>query len=135
MEGKGKNGEKKEKSMIPPPRKGQIKDKIIKEWGDKILNLTSLGGGGNNVREDQLEWNDYGDKLKVLTYKMEGKGKNEVKKEKAMIPPKRGQIKEKIFQELGEKIFNIKIGGGEKVRGNQVSSSSQDYTFVSPTKT
>ncbi|MFS7960589.1 hypothetical protein Hanom_Chr08g00704851 [Helianthus anomalus] len=57
---------------------------------------------------------------------MDGKGKNGEKKEKTMIPPRRGQVKERIFHELGEKIHKIKLGGGGNVRQNQVSSSSED---------
>ena len=63
---------------------------------------------------------------------MEGKGKSGEKKAKNMIPPRRGQIKEKIFEELGEKILNMTFGGGD-AKKKQVSPSSQDYIFVPPT--
>ncbi|GJW37977.1 hypothetical protein Tco_0060897, partial [Tanacetum coccineum] len=43
---------------------------------------------------------------------MDGKGKSAEKKEKTMIPPRRGQVKERIFEELGEKILNMTLGGG-----------------------
>ncbi|KAI3731044.1 hypothetical protein L1987_62227 [Smallanthus sonchifolius] len=43
-----------------------------------------------------------------------------------MIPPRRGQIKEMIFHEFGEKIRNMTLVGGGNVRQNQVSSSSQE---------
>ncbi|KAI3816088.1 hypothetical protein L1987_15776 [Smallanthus sonchifolius] len=65
---------------------------------------------------------------------MESKGKSGEKKEKSIVPPRRGQIKEKIFKELRDKILNMTHGGGGHVRKNQVSSSSQDYHFVPPTK-
>ncbi|PWA72048.1 hypothetical protein CTI12_AA149260 [Artemisia annua] len=65
---------------------------------------------------------------------MDGKGKSVEKKEKTMIPPRRGQVKERIFEELGEKILNMKLGGGN-VRKNQVaSSSSEDNLSVSSNK-
>ncbi|KAL7588127.1 hypothetical protein Lser_V15G36318 [Lactuca serriola] len=65
---------------------------------------------------------------------MEGKGKSGEKKEKNMIPPRRGQIKEKIFEELGEKILNMTFGGGGDAKKNQVFPSSKDYIFDPPTK-
>ncbi|KAI3695878.1 hypothetical protein L1987_78881 [Smallanthus sonchifolius] len=66
---------------------------------------------------------------------MESKGKSGEKIEKSIIPPRRGQIKVKIFEELKDKILNMTHGGGgEHVRKNQVSSSSQNYAFVPPTK-
>lgn len=65
---------------------------------------------------------------------MDGKGKSGEKKEKTMIPPRRGQVKERIFEELGEKFLNLTLGGGGNVKKKQGSSSSQDSTFVPPTK-
>lgn len=64
---------------------------------------------------------------------MESKWKIEEKRKKTTLPPRRGQIKEKIFEELKDKITKT-LGGGGNVRKNQVSSSSQDHACVLPTK-
>ncbi|KAI7745121.1 hypothetical protein M8C21_003760 [Ambrosia artemisiifolia] len=66
---------------------------------------------------------------------MESKEKNEEKKEESIIPPRRGLIKRKIFEELRGKFCPKTHGGGGIVRKNQVSSSSQDYMFIPPTQT
>nr|GEW61293.1 hypothetical protein [Tanacetum cinerariifolium] len=65
--------------------------------------------------------------------KMDGKWKSAEKKEKTMIPPRRGQVKERIFEDLGEKILNMTLGGGN-VKKKQVASSSEDSIYVSSNK-
>ncbi|KAI3817705.1 hypothetical protein L1987_11503 [Smallanthus sonchifolius] len=166
-----------------PPRRGQIKERIFHEFGEKIRNMT-LGGRGN-VRENQVssssqeldrvlclccymhrdkaflddDDDDDDDDVFVMTknlkiqdhiakqvvgvleehivhsqsldIKMEGKGKNEEKNKKTMIPPKRGQVKVKIAQELGETILGTicnKLGGGGNEREKRYDRD-QDETF------
>lgn len=124
----------KEAKVLIPPRRGEIKLKIFRKFFSAIIPILGCAGakkGGSCRSKKQV----LPDQTATFCCGNEAQGKDDGyqrKEAKALIPPRRGEIKVKIFRKFVSAIILILGRAGAKKGGN-CGSKKQVFPYQTAT--